>query len=51
MTIFLAFFIDIAFFAVNITAAILNRGEWIGWLFTALVIWQVASFVSIVREL
>ena len=47
----LVFLIDIAFFLINITAAIMNRGEVMGWLFTALVMWQVASFVSIVREL
>ena len=46
----LAFLIDIGFLIMNATLAIMNRGEWIGWLFTALVLWQVASIVMAIKS-
>ena len=46
----LAFLIDIGFLILNVTVAIMNRGDWIGWLFTALVVWQVASIVMAIKS-
>jgi len=46
----LAFLIDIGFLIFNSAMAIMNRGEWIGWLFTALVIWQVVNLVLAIKS-
>ena len=46
----LAFLIDIGFLIMNVVLAIMNRGEWIGWLFTALVIWQIVSIIAAIKS-
>ena len=50
MIISLAFLIDLGFLIMNVTIAIMNRGEWLGWLFTALVIWQVATIIAAIKS-
>ena len=46
----LAFLIDIGFLIMNVVLAIMNRGEWIGWLFTALALWQIMGMISAVKS-
>ena len=50
MNLFVFLFLEIGFLILSCTSAYLNRGELIGWLFTALVWWQVYTFVKAIRE-
>ena len=50
MTLFIALGIDVAFLVTNSYMGITNRGTWIGWLFTALVLWQVFTLVSAIKS-
>ena len=43
--------VDVLLFIVNIAAAILQRGTWIGWFCTAFVIWQCYHFVQFIRSI
>jgi len=47
---FVAFGIDIGFLVLNSWMAISERGTLIGWLFTALVVWQVITLVSAIKS-
>ena len=42
--------IDIGFLILNVTCAIINRGTLIGYMFTALVLWQVFSAISAIKS-
>lgn len=46
----LVILIDVGILALNITCAVWNRGTWIGWLFSALVVWQIFGIISAIRS-
>jgi len=50
MMLFVAFGVDLGFLILNSYMGITNRGTWIGWLFTALVLWQVFTLVNAIRS-
>ena len=42
--------IDTALFFLGAGVAIAQRGTWIGWLMTLMVIWQAIALIRIIRE-
>jgi len=42
--------IDIGFLILNVTCAIINRGTLVGYMFTALVLWQVFTAVTAIKS-
>ena len=46
-----ALLIDVILYFVNLTFAVLQRGELLGWICTILIIWQTIVFVRFLKDL